>query len=476
MTKTAYIYAILSVGVASCHSNNDIDIHLNNRSNIIDVSDDIVEFVPDSNVIIGSNPEITSAIQYLFIKDGKSTDNLIYVFDARTLDYKGSFAKFGHGPEEILVPGQLQINDKERTAYLFDHGQLKIQAFNVDSALQSPEYKPWVKQRFDSGRFPDRYRWINDTLGFGRLILPDYEHHYYKQSLCKYNITTGEITEFGNIERIPESHSMFDVSAEKNIVAEAYCTNDLVIFYDLDGNVLHRVFGPEYDEKPTQRITYTPKVRIIGDKLFCQHSGTKDFYGNLIHIYSLDGRYLQTLDAGRTVETIALLQGTTRLFMAFNDDMQFGTLDLAKLGLMEPRENTDDEVFTKHTGNGETAKARRDAGKKPTWEFIETATKRIDTCTVEVAPGTVYEWLPFSLRYWGTDSIHYDRCESFCKEVSVTPRLDFALPEIVLGVITKVDMSGYDDYDTIEGDVKLHYKDFPEPAVIHIIVRNPDKK
>ena len=234
MKKSIFVYALLAVGVASCHSNsNETEIYLKKRDNIVDISKEIVEFTPEADVIIGANPELCTACGYLFIKDNKSTENMIYVFDGKMLEYKGSFGKFGHGPEEILVPGQMQVNDKEGTAYIFDHGQLKIHAFNIDSVLTDPDYHPWTKQHFDSGRFPDRYRWINDTTGYGRLIMPDYEKHYYSQRLCTYNINTGELKEFGNIERIPESHSMFDIAADKNILVEAYCTNDLIIVYDL---------------------------------------------------------------------------------------------------------------------------------------------------------------------------------------------------------------------------------------------------
>ena len=66
------------------------------------------------------------------------------------------------------------------------------------------------------------------------------------QGLCKYNITTGELTEISDPERMAGLKSLFGISLADSIIAEGATNNDILNIYNFKGELLHKTEGPDY--------------------------------------------------------------------------------------------------------------------------------------------------------------------------------------------------------------------------------------
>ena len=469
------LIAMLLWSVA-CTSGNDTDIHQSSRDNVIDVSGLIKEFDP-KEVLIGKNSSLTEGLAKIFVKESKTDSCFVHVFDKNTLAYLGSFGRFGEGPEEITIPGALQINNETGNAYLFDHGQFKIMAFNVDSVLSDPDYHPWRKQKIDGRRFPDRYRWINDTLGYGRLIniYEDNGHFYHTQSLAKYNLNSGELTPLEDPERHPKAHSLFDVSGADNLLVEVFNTNDLIIFFDLEGSVLHRIYGPEWRkgrEDKRQETSYFTTVRIAKPYIYAVYAEKDymtDYYGDRIEVYDFNGKYIRTLDFGISIADFVVDSENNRMFLSFDGDILFGSLDLNSLDIDIKKEG---EKPT--TGITSVSSAIQPGSLKDKVYFTGIDNQRIDTVRVNSKNYTNDQFIKYLAIYskLGEDAenlrwIHITGVTNPHKAIIIKPAFD-SIP-LFLSVDLQVDKKLIDKYP-VSGDAYVHLEDEESPVKLHVIV------
>ena len=466
------LIAMLLWSVA-CTSGNDTEIHQSSRNNVIDVSGLIEEFDPEE-VLIGKNSQLAEGLGKIFIKESMTDSCFVHVFDKNTLAYLGSFGRFGEGPEEITIPGALQINTETGNVYLFDHGQFKIMAFNVDSVLNAPDYHPWRKQKIDGHRFPDRYRWINDTLGYGRLIniYEDNGRVYHTQSLAKYNLNSGELTPLEDLGRHPNAHSLFDVSGADNMLVEVFNTNDLINIFDLEGNVIHRIYGPEWhngreDKRP--EASYFSTVRIAKPYIYVVYSGKDrmtDYYGDRIEIYDFNGKYIRTLDFGIKIADFVVDSENNSMFLSFDGDILFGSLDLNSLDIDIKKEG---EKPT--TGITSVSSAIQPGSLKDKVYFIDFNNKRIDTIRINSKDYTEDQFVKYlalcnELGNSGK-KVNIKGITNPHKAITVKPVMD-SIP-YALSVDLQVDKKLIDKYP-VSGDAYVHLEDEQSPVKLHVIV------
>lgn len=273
----------------------------------------------------------------IFVTDGQSTDSLIGVFNASDLAFEGLIAKLGPAPEEISRSGAVQYDPATGCLSIFDYGQMAIKTFNVDSALTHKPYSPRITGRIPAGNIPDRYVRINDSIGIARLIkVPDKSSRRggYDQSLCRYNIHSGEAEEFGLTGRQEGLKTLFAVNLPKNRIVECATNNDLISIYDIEGEKIRDIQGPRYDsESVVKGVRFFTHITTSGDNIFALYSGSDDrdtnVYGRYIHVYDLDGNYKKTLDTGTLIGHIGYDENSNRLIMICEDsDIQLACIDL----------------------------------------------------------------------------------------------------------------------------------------------------
>lgn len=311
--------------------------HNQNRDdNIENISDKIKSFDTDE-IDLHSWSDIICSGGKIFVTDSKAVDSIIAIFDASTLRYQGLIAKLGSGPEEITVPGALQYNDISKDLLIFDYGQMIVKAYNLDSALTHRPYVPHKVITIPANRIPDRYVGINDSTGIARLIImPDKSsgEKGYAQTLCHYNIVTGETIEIENAGRQDKLKTIFAINKFKDRIIECGVNNDIITIYNLKGDKIRDIFGPKYDNDDVVKSTwFYTHVTASNKYIFALYSGNDDVatksYGRYIYVYDLDGNFIITLDPGMLIAKICYDNTQNRLILTCeNADVQLAYINL----------------------------------------------------------------------------------------------------------------------------------------------------
>lgn len=314
--------------LGACTSPQESEKHQGSRDKVVDVKDKITEVDTGEDVLIGRRSRACYSKDYLVIMDYEAWDGVIHLFDKKNFRHIASTGSKGLGPYELTNMGHLSIDEARRKIYISDYGKNKVFSYDMDSVIAMPEsYRHQVKATIQNAQFPSDAIYVNDTLNYGRVIQPT-SVSTFDQMIGKWNMLTGEIEIIG--EKHPETHkkrSLLDVSMEKGMIVEAYYNYDLMAIMDLDGRVKCYVYGPDWT---TKGLATFGDVMITPRHILATYSGDEWAKGNIekIHVFDLEGNYQKTLDVGYKIVDCVYDQTHHRLFMVFNDEIQFGYLDL----------------------------------------------------------------------------------------------------------------------------------------------------
>lgn len=321
------------VSCLGCTSENEFDKYQNVRDNIFSVREHIAEIqIEDVLIGAGSRPYILG--DYLIIKDYRSSNELIHIFDKNSFEYLTSTAPLGQGPGEITVIGHIGVDESRNKFYVSDHGKQKIFSYDMDSVLSSSFYEPQVKIKMNKELFPDRYCYINDTLCIGVIIEPT-SVSTFKQFVAKWNMNTGEIKPMKyKHPDIENKRISVGVSAEHEIYVECNSRYDLMSIFDFKGDLKYNVYGPNWDKKGDRKHHYGT-VLFCNDKILALYSGG-DYQGEGyspkgFHVFDLNGDYVKTIDVGYKILDFCYDKDNNRLFFCCDDEIQFGYLLLEGL-------------------------------------------------------------------------------------------------------------------------------------------------
>lgn len=330
MQKNYTILFALFCVFQACTSNSS-ETYQRERNNNLSVRNQIVVFDTDS-VLIGKFPRLYMLGEFLAICDYTSLDFQVHLYSRNQLNYIKSVAQRGDGPNEINRIGTLVFDESINHFYVSDHGKQKIFGYNVDSVLLQDNYEHYTKSSLKDKEFPDNYFYINDSLSYARIILPT-GNLGFNEMLAKWNLSNGETTPLYNHPKIEKRRVNFTVSPENNLYVECYNYHDLLTICDLNGNLIKNIYGPKWDDKPTNKIVHFAKVIIVNDKIVAAYAGgenhTSDEYANKLLVFSLNGDYIKTLDVGYRILDMCLDRAANRLIFSFNDVVQFGYLNLS---------------------------------------------------------------------------------------------------------------------------------------------------
>lgn len=328
MKRLIYISSFLLC--LGCSSTTSTEKYQDKRDHIVEMKEK-VKALDIEEVLVGSYSLSYVLGDYILIADYKSFDKLVHILDAKTLRYITSCVNKGEGPEEVLNMGCLGIDEAHKTFYVTDHAKFKIFSYPIDSVLTNPFYTPQVKTEIDATQFPSEYQYFNDTLCIGRIISPIGTNDY-KPVVSKWNMLTGKITtmEYEHPD-IQKKRILCMASAENNIYVECYQNRDLMTICTLDGKLKYNIYGPNWNEE-SKGNTYYHQPVICKDKILVPYSGSNTRSDksspSKILVFDIDGNYLQTLDVGYKINGFCYDKQNNRLFLNFNDEIQFATLDM----------------------------------------------------------------------------------------------------------------------------------------------------
>lgn len=322
------IYVVMLVLLCACASLTETEKRQGSRDKVIRVKDKVKEIETGDDVLIGRFSTPYYSEDYLIITDYEAWEGAIHLFDKKDFRYLASVGKKGEGPYELTNAGGLMIDEPRRKLYMIDYGKYKVFSYDMDSIIaMSGAYRHQVKARIERAQFPDRPFYISDTLCYGRIIQPT-STSTFDMMVGKWNMATGEVKVIG--EKHPDvkrKRVLMDVSMAKRMMVEVYGEYDLMNISDLGGHIQCYIYGPDW---PTEGLKTFGGVMITPHHILALYSGDAWTRGRTdkIHVFDLEGNYLQTLEIGYNMTDCAYDKTSHRLFMIFDDEIQFGYLDL----------------------------------------------------------------------------------------------------------------------------------------------------
>ena len=114
----------------------------------------------------------------------------------------------------------------------------------------------------------------------------------------------------------------------------SYDHHDLLATYDLQGNLKHYIYGPNWDNTTSNAmIYYYGSICICNNHIIVGYSGERNPDAGNIHVskllvYDLDGNYIKTLNVGYNIIIFCYDSEYNRIIMVLDDEIQFAYLDL----------------------------------------------------------------------------------------------------------------------------------------------------
>ncbi len=186
--------------------------------------------------------------------------------------------------------------------------------------------------------FPDSYIYLNDSLSIGVIIEPTGSYGFIP-AIGKLNMETGEVNlmKYTTNPKVKVKRIGFDMSLKHGIYVESYRPHDLMTICTLDGELKYNIYGPRWDTE-THSIDYFGPVKFCNNRIVALYSGEKSFTKDMksieptkFMIFDLEGNYIRTLETGYQILYFCFDNDNNRIIMCFNDEIQFGYLDLEDL-------------------------------------------------------------------------------------------------------------------------------------------------
>jgi hypothetical protein len=300
--------------------------------------------------IIDIKPEILIAAPFMYIYNNiliiidlqPHTNKAIHLFNKNTFEYITSTGIIGKGPGEIIRPGRIGINTKNKCFWVQDCGKEVIFKFPIDSVQNNNNYKPTKKLKLHHNLYISRYGFKNDSIALGKAIHV-VNYHTIEMSMAKLNLNNNNIKKFGyehpkTINK--KSGSCFALSVENNFYVNCYYNCDLVTICDLHGNLKYNIYGPGWLRNKDNKNDYYSCVDIIGKNIIASYLGDvgikfdkhKRPHGNppsKLLIFDKFGNYKRTIETGYGIFYFCADKDNKRIIAYFIDkENPFGYFNL----------------------------------------------------------------------------------------------------------------------------------------------------
>ncbi len=332
------VFVIVFFG--SCSVQDKTDKYQTDRSEVVNVQDQVHEF-QTGEVLVGNVARVYCMGRYLIVVDHKSVAEQIHIFNTDDFSHLASIAPLGKGPGEITRIGSVCGDLANRYIYVSDHGKQKIFAYDIEQALSDTLYQPAVWREMSEREFPSKYAMLDDSTALTVVIRPT-GNVGFNQAIAFWHLQSGifEDQPYDQPE-VKRKRVSVSVSSADSLYVEAYSYHDLLTLHDLSGNLKYNIYGPEWD-KNESKTGYFGDVIVAEGMIVCSYLGGDRFIdqgsrgkvSNLpvrLLIFDKNGDYIRTAEIGYRISDICYDPFHKRLIMAFDDEIQFGYLDLNDL-------------------------------------------------------------------------------------------------------------------------------------------------
>ena len=330
--RTYAAIAMLSFLSVSCSKNTETELYQSSRDNIINAKA-LIHRIDLGDVFVGQYSYSSVYDDFIVLTDSRSYDKLINVFDKNTFEHIISFGDYGEGPAELINIGEPIWNAEAREFYVPDYSKYVYLAYNFDSLLSNANYKPYEKFKIKTDKISTNLNFLSDTFSIGMCIRPIGTNDFAPLTSI-VDLKTGEMKTFNYIH--PDIHKKrFDlaVSYDDNLIAECAANYDLISLLDMKGNLIKNIYGPQWGTTPlccfgTSIFTKKYLVALYNGDIWEEHTPDRKCI-----IFTKQGDYIATLNLEYATNSVCYDADNDRLIFSFNDEIQFGYLNIGELNL-----------------------------------------------------------------------------------------------------------------------------------------------
>lgn len=328
-----FIYNFLSFIIiwsvlVSCDKKTTNEYYEETRNNVIDGTSLMVS-IGDKLPPIHSFAVPIIAGDTLIILDYRSTDRMCTAYDIYNDTTIGRFGKYGSGPGEIGNPLFRFYNKYNKNLYIGNAMRGKLSFFHLPEAVSDSTIDAI------DGPTIDFYRGILSpyVLNDSTVLCTAYSDLRSRDSrLSKLNTHTGELTMIDTLTNGDKVMAGIAVSEKDNLIFSVDRQHDLIRILDLNGKVLRRVYGPEYDENAEEDDYFFSVSEICGNQVASTYTGRNlEKERSIIIFTDLEGRYLKTLHFDETIHGMQYHDKTRRLYLTTKGEPQIGYIELDKI-------------------------------------------------------------------------------------------------------------------------------------------------
>lgn len=325
-------WTLLLLLLTACGPDAKTEKHQRRRDRIVDVHAAIREIDPGGELLVGPYASLYTMGDYLLILDPRSYDELLHVLDRHTFRPLRSGIKKGRGPGEVVIPGDLWIDEERGRFYCPDYGTYRVYRYDMERFMADSDYLPEETTTMEKGRFPASSCFIGEGRLLGVTIEP-VGNNSFRQALARWDLETGRIDpmpyEHPQIER---RRINFAVSVAHDLYAEVYRHHDLITLGSLDGTLKCNIYGPRWDPATQNRLQFFGDAVFCGDRFVVTYGGgsewTRDGGATRLMLFDLEGEYLKTFETGYKISGLCYDERENRLILCLDDVMQFACLEL----------------------------------------------------------------------------------------------------------------------------------------------------
>lgn len=329
MLSAALMFALCSCGQSASSVQT---VHKSERDNIEEVT---LVSIDDSLPPLHNGTFLWMLGDTMIIQDLHATDWLFHTFDVQKNRHLGYFGKFGAGPGEVSNFGGQFFDSRNKKFYGLNGNSRIIVRLDIDSALADPSYKAVnvIDTKPVHGELYERlynFHFINDSLLICSARVP--YNSIEEFHLGHINPKTGEKRIIDNLGHQSKGNSnVMTVSPENNLIALFGIAFDRLRLFDLDGNHLKTITGPDYQAEYNNETFYYVNSTTGGGKLFGLYLNQipiEEITHSDIIIFDTEGNYLKTLRLKGRAFGLAYSESTGRLYVSCDGDPQFGYIQI----------------------------------------------------------------------------------------------------------------------------------------------------
>jgi len=341
MKLKTLIFFIIITTLLCCNKSPDFEKSQKQRDNIVSVKDNITEIKTD---LIFGNSLLYIFDKYLIINEiSPEGEKGLHILDKDSFKYITSSGTIGKGPGEIIIPGRIGIDYKNRVLWVPDHGKKVMFKFPMDSILNNTNFLPTLKIDLNNEVFIARFDFVNDTIAIGKAVRV-LSNSSFEMAMSKINFRNNQVEMYGyehpeTIGRF-KSNSLFKLSLANNIYVNCYGAYDLMTICDLEGNLKFNVYGRDGLENKDFRKSYYSGVDFYKKYIITSYIGdigivsekNREPKGNTpskFLVFDLEGNYIKTLELDEKFTYFCVDEENKRLIIYFQErENPLGYIDL----------------------------------------------------------------------------------------------------------------------------------------------------